>query len=308
MKTIRLPSESVPFENGCIALGNFDGVHRGHQKVITACMEYAKQKGVPAGVYTFSKHPKTVFRHFDKVVTHSEVKEVVLQTLLNPDWFILQDIDEEFLCMLPEDFVKNVLKETLKVSAVVVGAHYSFGKKGRGDTALLQKLCAEHGIEVIVVPLMYEDGILLSSTRVRELIAKGDMESASKVLGYDFFVMGEVVHGNHIGNTLGYPTINIEENIEQILPVFGVYASVAEIDGVKYESVSNVGMKPTIGSDKPLIETHLFGVNADFYGKKAKIFLKKQLRTEKRFSGLEELQAQIRIDSTKAKAYFDQVR
>ena len=308
MKTIRLPNDSVPFENGCIALGNFDGVHKGHQKVIATCMEYARKKGVPSGVYTFSKHPKTIFRHFDKVVTHSEVKEVVLETLLNPDWFILQDIDEDFLCITPEEFVKNVLKDTLKVSAVVVGEHYSFGKKGRGDTELLKALCAEQNIEVVVVPLMYEDGVLLSSTHVRELISKGDMEGASKVLGYDFFVMGEVVHGNHIGNTLGYPTINIEENIEQILPVFGVYASVAEIDGIKYESVSNVGMKPTVGTDKPLIETHIFGIDADLYGKKAKIFLKKQLRTEKRFSGLDELQAQIRIDSEKAKAYFSKAR
>ncbi len=306
MKTIRLPSESVPFENGCIALGNFDGIHKGHQKVIATCIEQAQERGVKSAVYTFAKHHKTVFGDLSKVITHTEAKKAVLLEKLKPDYLLLQDADEAFLAKAPEVFVKQILKETLKASLVVVGSHYSFGVKGVGNTDLLKALCAKEGIEVMVLPLMYEDGVLLSSTQIREYISAGNMEQANRMLGYDFFVMGEVVHGNHIGDTIGFPTINIAVNAEQILPVYGVYASVTEIDGVLYHGVSNVGLKPTVGADRPLIETHLFGVRKNFYGMQAKVSLKKQLRTEKRFSGLDELKAQIALDCAQAKAYLNQ--
>ncbi|MBR4030064.1 MAG: bifunctional riboflavin kinase/FAD synthetase [Clostridia bacterium] len=304
MKIITLPDDKINFENCCVALGNFDGMHRGHKKVILRCIEKAKEFNCASVVYTFEEHPKIVLGEDLKYITLNSAKEKIIEAYLNPDFLIFRKIDKDYLDITPQEFVTNILKEKLNAKCVVVGEHYTFGKKGEGTSILLKQLCNECGIETEIIPLLEENGSVISSTSIREAIKNGNIESANKNLGYKFFIDGEIVHGNHIGTSLGFPTINIIPDIKQILPEFGVYATKTVIDEKEYLSVTNVGVKPTIGNDSPVIETYLFDTNEDLYQKKASIIFYKKLRSEKKFLNLEELKAQIKTDEELALKFF----
>lgn len=306
MKTIYLPDDKISFDSCCVALGNFDGMHKGHQKVISCCIEEARKINCPSIVYTFKEHPKMVLGEDLKYITLNSVKEKIIKDYLNPDFLVFRKIDKDFLGISPEDFVSNIIRDKLNAKCVVVGEHYTFGKKGEGNTLLLKQLCNELGIETEIIPLLEENGSVISSTSIREAIVNGDIETANKNLGYKFFIDGEIVHGKHIGTSLGFPTINIIPKDEQILPEFGVYATKTVIDKKEYLGVTNVGIKPTIGNDSPVIETYLFDTNEDLYQKKASIIFYKKLRSEKKFLGLEALKAQIKSDQQTALKYFEQ--
>lgn len=302
MKTIRFPGEGIEGNfSSCVALGNFDGVHRGHRKVISRCIEISKKQGMLSAVYIFETHPKAFFGHDVGIITINPAKEKIIEKHLSPDYLVFQEVNSAFFDMSPEQFVETVLIEKLHARTVVVGKHYTFGKNGSGNAALLKSLCACRGITVEIMPLVHEDGVLLSSTAVRSLLLNGDVEKANKVLGYDFFIEGEIVHGNHIGAKIGFPTINVEPVPNQILPQFGVYATVTELEGQTYLGVTNIGVKPTVGSNVPVMETNLFGASGDLYGKFAKVAFKKQLRVEQQFSNLDELKRQITHDTDLAK-------
>lgn len=305
MKTIRFPGEGIDGDFcSCVALGNFDGVHRGHRKVISRCIELSKEQGMFSAVYIFETHPKAFFGHDVGIITINPAKEKIIERHLSPDYLVFQEVNSEFFNMSPEMFVESVLIEKLHAKNIVIGRHYTFGKDGMGNAALLKSLCACRGINVEIMPLVCEDGVLLSSTAVRALLLKGEVDKANKVLGYDFFIEGEIVHGNHIGAKMGFPTINVEPVKNQILPQFGVYATVTELDGKTYPGVTNIGVKPTIGSAVPVMETNLFGIDGDLYGKKATVAFKKQLRREKQFLNLDELKRQIAQDSELAKKFL----
>lgn len=306
MKIIYLPDDKISFESCCVALGNFDGMHKGHKKVISRCIERARELNCPSVVYTFEEHPKIVLGEDLKYITINSAKEKVIKEYLNPDFLIFRKIDKDFLGITPQEFATDILKDRLNAKCVVVGEHYTFGKKGEGTSVLLKQFCDDLGIETEIIPLLEENGSVISSTSIREAIVDGDIETANKNLGYKFFIDGEIVHGNHIGTSLGFPTINIIPDIKQILPEFGVYATKTVIDQKEYLSVTNVGVKPTIGNDSPVIETYLFDTNEDLYQKKASIIFYKKLRSEKKFLGLEELKAQIKADEETALKYFEQ--
>lgn len=301
MKTIRFPYDNIDSNACCVALGNFDGVHRGHRKVISRCIELSKEQGTVSAVYIFETHPKAFFGIDVGIITVNSAKEKIIERHLSPDYFVFQEVNDVFFDMSPEKFVETVLIEKLKAKTVVVGEHYTFGKNGLGDATLLKSLCESRGVNVEIMTLVKENGVVLSSTSVRSLLLEGDVETANKVLGYDFFIEGEIVHGNHIGATIGFPTINIEPVKNQILPQFGVYATVTELEDEIYLGVTNIGVKPTVGSDVPVMETNLFGASGNLYGKKATVAFKKQLRREQHFSNLDELKRQITQDSDLAK-------
>lgn len=304
MKTIEFPNDLIEFDSCCVALGNFDGVHKGHKAVISRFIEIANELGTASVVYAFKIHPKVYFNKNLSVITTNSVKEKIISETLNPDYLLFQKIDDEFLGLTPEQFVQEILINTLNAKCVVAGENYTFGKDGAGDTKYLTEICKEKGVKVEIVPLLKEDGRVLSSSTVRDFLLKGDILSANNVLGYDFFIEGEIIHGNHIGRTLGFPTINILPSDIQILPSFGVYATVTVLNSKEYKSITNVGIKPTVSSEKPIIETYIFDAEGDFYGEKAAISFKKKLRQEKKFSGLDELKKQIEIDIDEAKKAF----
>ena len=308
MKTISLTEDDIPFKSSCVALGNFDGVHKGHAKVISRCVEISKEYNCKSIVYTFKNHPNIILGKEHKSITVNSAKEMVISKNFRPDFLILQDIDESYLSLSPKEFVLEVLLNKLHAKCVVVGEHYTFGKNGSGNTELLKELCKEYNIKVEILPLLEENGTVISSTSIRKFLTEGDIESASSALGYPFFISGEVVHGNHIGHTMGFPTINIVPESVQILPEYGVYATKTTIDEKTYEGITNVGVKPTFGSDLPVVETHLFGVGKDFYEKKATVNFYKKIRSEKKFSNIGELAKQIEQDVTFAKDFFAEYR
>ena len=304
MKTVLIPQDHTQFFSSCVALGNFDGVHRGHQLLIRTCETLAKEHNLSSIVYTFFKHHRAYFGNFHEVITENSAKEYVINKLFDVDFLAFQTLDDAFLNQTPEQFVKTVLKDTLHAKIVTVGEHYSFGKGGAGDATLLKSLCENEGIKVVIVPLMTENGEMLSSTAVRRAVQCGDMDKANRILGYDFFMAGTIVHGNHIGSTIGFPTVNVVPAPDQLLPRFGVYATKTVIENKEYDGVTNIGLKPTIGSDRPVAETHLFAVHSDLYGKTAHVKFIKMLRPEQKFASIEELKAQIARDKEHAKAYL----
>ncbi len=308
MKTINFPQDEMKFDASCVALGNFDGVHKGHTKVISRCVEIAKQYNCPSVVYTFKDHPNIILGKEHKNITVNSVKEKMISKLLNPDFLVFHDIDENYLSLSPQEFVTEILVNKLHAKCVVVGEHYSFGKNGAGNAKLLKELCEKVKIKVEILPLLEENGTVISSTSIRTHLTDGDISSASSGLGYHFFISGEVVHGSHIGHTLGFPTINIAPENTQILPQFGVYATKTKIDGEEFEGITNVGIKPTFGSAFPVVETYLFGVDKDFYEKKATVNFYEKIRSEKKFLNADELKKQIKEDVNFAEKYFEEYR
>jgi len=269
-----------------VAIGTFDGVHRGHQAVI---------KGADT-VLTFDPHPLEIIHPsaLPKLIMPFGVKRDVIEGL-GVDELVVIPFDQEFAQRSAEEFIESVLIETLAAEQVSVGENFRFGAKAKGDPTML---AAREEFETRVVPLVETDGETISSTRIRALVAAGDMEGARHCLGAPFMVEGEVVSGDQRGRELGFPTANIVPDDRLAIPGHGVYAAFA--NGVP--AAVNVGVRPTFESGRGvLIETYLIDFEGDLYGTQLRVAFVERLRGEKRFAGVEELIAQMRIDVEDAK-------
>lgn len=295
---MRIFNDLIPTtENTAVALGYFDGVHLGHQKVLMQAVECKKQGLVPVA-FTFSRTPK---------------KGDGLAQILTVDQRIekLEDLGIEILYIIdfqqvrdytPEEFVEKVLKKIFNAKKVFCGFNYHFGKNGAGDSKVLETLCSQQGIGVSVADPVVIDGQVISSTLIRDYLVKGEIEKANKVLGWDFGYCGKAVKGNRIGSKLGTPTVNQFVEQERIMPKFGVYASKVTIDGVVYAGVTNIGIKPTIAGDNvPLCETWMPQYKGeDLYGRTVDTRLKAFIRSERKFESLEQLKEAIKADGETA--------
>jgi riboflavin kinase/FMN adenylyltransferase len=269
-----------------VAIGTFDGVHRGHQAVI---------KGADT-VLTFDPHPLEVIHPsaLPKLIMPFGVKRDVIEGLGVRELVVIP-FDREFAALSAEEFIEQVLIERLGAESVAVGENFRFGAKAKGDPAML---AAREEFETRVVPLVEVDGETVSSTRVRALVAAGDMEGARHCLGAPFMVEGTVVEGDQRGRELGFPTANIVPDDQLVIPGHGVFAAFA--DGVP--AAVNVGVRPTFESGRGvLIETYLIDRSEDLYGRTLRVAFVERLRGEKRFPSVEELIAQMRIDVEDAK-------
>jgi riboflavin kinase/FMN adenylyltransferase len=269
-----------------VAIGTFDGVHRGHQAVI---------EGADT-VLTFDPHPLEVIHPaaLPKLIMPFEVKRDVIEGLGVRELVVIP-FDAEFASRSAEDFIERVLIEKLRAEQVSVGENFRFGAKAKGDPAML---AARAEFETRVVPLVEVDGETVSSTRIRALVAAGDMEGARHCLGAPFMVEGTVVEGDQRGRELGFPTANIVPDDRLLIPGHGVFAAFA--DGVP--AAVNVGVRPTFESGRGvLIETYLIDRDEDLYGRTLRVAFVERLRGEKRFPSVEELIAQMRIDAEDAK-------
>jgi riboflavin kinase/FMN adenylyltransferase len=269
-----------------VAIGTFDGVHLGHQAVIDRA----------DSVLTFDPHPLEILHPaaLPKLIMTFGVKRDVIEGLGVSELVVIH-FDAEFAALSAEAFIEQVLIERLSAERVSVGENFRFGAKAKGDPAMLS---ARDEFETRVVPLVEVDGETVSSTRIRALIAAGDMEGAGRCLGAPFMVEGEVVEGDQRGRDLGFPTANIVPDDRLAIPGHGVYAAFA--NGVP--AAVNVGVRPTFDTGRGvLIETYLIDQEVDLYGKTLRVAFVKRLRGEKRFAGVEELIAQMRIDVEDAK-------
>ncbi|MFC5648976.1 bifunctional riboflavin kinase/FAD synthetase [Paenibacillus solisilvae] len=287
-----------------LAIGHFDGVHRGHQNVIRRSMEAAKAEGLQAAVMTFHPHPKEVLGQGQQYVTClTPLDDKIKRFLrLGVDVVYVIKFDLSFSAVTPAEFVEDVLRP-LQVKKAIVGFDFTFGVRGSGHAETLVSLGQpDIGVE-IVEPLM-QDGDKVSSTLIRESLLEGSPETARQLLGESYEVRGIVVHGEGRGSKIGFPTANIEPEAAYVMPRQGVYAIMADVEGKLIHGVLNMGVKPTFHEHlpKPVLEAHLFDFNGDLYGKSIMIRFISFLRTEKKFGSIDELVKQIHSDAEQARA------
>ena len=304
MKKFETIEDIVQIEPSCVALGNFDGVHVGHRQLIESAVEKAREKGLASAVFTFSNHPKSLIPGAKPVknIVYREEKEALIEAL-GVDYYFNFAFTKEIMTMPPEAFVKTFLHDMMNAKEVFCGFNYHFGYKGEGDTKMLRILGAKYGFHVNEVKAVSIDGDVVSSTLIRNMIMAGEMEECSKYLGRNYDIGGEVVVGNRLGRTIGFPTSNIMIDESMVTPPNGVYITYCIYNGTKYPSITNVGIKPTIGSFKKNMETHIFNFDKELYGKQIKVEFIKKTRDEVKFRNIGELSAQIAKDCNEAKTY-----
>ena len=287
-----------------LAIGQFDGLHEGHLSVIRTAIEQAQQAGLPASVMTFFPHPKEVMKKgdYEGYLTPPSEKERLLREL-GVSYFYVVEFDEAFSRVSPEDFVREILFP-LQVRQVVAGFDFRFGHKGAGDVELLRELGAKQ-MEVYTVPPFKIEGEKVSSSGIRKSLYEGQVLQATKWLGRPYLLRGIVVNGDKRGRTIGFPTANTQLSEPFVLPVKGVYAVKAKLREEErwMFGVMNIGVKPTFheGVTKPSVEVHLFDFNDDIYDRELTIQLYDYIRPERKFTSIDELIAQIRVDADSAR-------
>lgn len=296
---------------GVIAIGNFDGVHRGHRAVLDRALELAEARGVPALVLTFEPHPRSVFRPDVPVfrLTPAPLKARILEAIGFRS-VIEYPFDREFSQRSAEEFVQSILVDWLGASAVVTGFDFHFGKGREGGPAFLMAAGKRHDFDVTLVDAFRDEGAdVVSSSRIRSLLCEGDVAGAAGLLGYRFTVESEVIDGKKLGRTLGYPTANMALAPETELKA-GIYAvRFRRPDGSIRDGVASFGYRPTVTENgAALLETFVFDFSGDLYGEVCSVSFFGHLRDELKFDGLEPLVAQIRRDEEEARAMLSGVR
>lgn len=298
---VPLPQE---IRGGVLAVGNFDGVHRGHQRLIEAARATGARIGAPAAVLTFEPHPRAVFRPGEPLfrLTPEPVKLLVLRRL-GLDGALVRRFDREFSGLSARDFVEGFLARELGARGVVVGHDFRFGRGREGSPEVLRALADELGLACAVVePVREEGGEVVSSSAIRAALSRGEVAEANRLLGYRWFVRGEVIHGRKQGRELGYPTANIDLGEASGL-AHGIYAvRAALLDGRVVGGVASYGRRPTFDDGAPLFEPHLFDFAGDLYGQEIEVEIVGFLRGEERFDGVEALIRQMERDAEEARA------
>jgi riboflavin kinase / FMN adenylyltransferase len=291
-----------------LALGNFDGLHRGHVKIIERVKRRAAERGATSLVMTFDPHPPRVVRP-DKapplLMTTAQRLEAIAQAGMHGT--ALVRFTPELSRWDPETFVRTVLVEWLHVAEVWVGANFLFGRDRAGNFSLLRSLGARYGIRAEKIdPVRYKE-FVVSSTRIRRLISEGRVDEAGALLGHPYAIDGTVVAGSQRGRTIGVPTANLDTPNE-LIPPHGVYATTVHLDAVIHPSITNIGVRPTFGDEgRVVIETHVLGLDRDLYGRQLRLGFVQRLRDERTFAGSDELQAQIAADIARARSLFERM-
>jgi riboflavin kinase/FMN adenylyltransferase len=310
MQVIHFPDDPRParWHQPVLALGNFDGMHRGHLKIIERVRRGADERGSTAVAMTFDPHPSKIVRP-DKAPPLLMTRQQKLDALARGGMHgvAIVRFTPELAHWDPETFVRVVLIEWLHVAEVWVGANFLFGHDRSGNFSLLRSLGARYGFRAEKIdPVRYKD-FVVSSTRVRRLISEGRVDEAGALLGHYYGIEGSVVQGQKRGRSLGFPTANLcAEN--ELVPPAGVYATTVTIDGVAYPSITNIGTRPTFESGQEnVIEAHVLDFDKDLYGSKLRLGFVQRLRDEKKFDGVDTLKAQIQADRARARDLFDRM-
>lgn len=291
-------------KRSAITLGKFDGLHRGHRLLVDQVLQ-KKQEGYTAALFTFDTPPSWLFdgRVGDKILTNEERR--TLAEKFRIDILVQCPFTKEVACMEPEDFVKSVLIEKMNAGFIVVGKDFHFGHNRRGDIALLAELSNQYGYEFVVFPKKQYYGRDVSSSYIRETLRIGDMELAQKLLGYPYFIAGEVVRGKQLGRTVGIPTANQVPDAEKLLPPNGVYASKVIVADRSYYGMTNIGVRPTVeDTDRKNVETYLLDYEGELYGENIMVQLLHFERPERKFISVEELRKQLVLDIAVTKSLF----
>jgi riboflavin kinase/FMN adenylyltransferase len=310
VEVLHFPDDARPpwLVHPVLALGNFDGLHRGHLKIIERVRRGAAEHGGTPMAMTFDPHPSRVVRP-DKAPPLLMTKEQRLEAFERAgiNAIAVVRFTPELSQWDPETFVRTVLVDWLRVSEVWVGANFLFGHDRSGNFSTLRTLGQRYGFRADKIdPVRYKE-FVVSSTRVRRLVSEGRMDEAGALLGHQFYVDGRVVPGAHRGRELGFPTANLETSNE-LLPPNGVYATTVTIDGIVHPSITNVGLRPTFGdTTKTVIEAYVLAYEGDLYGRQVRLGFVQRLRDERKFEDVDALRAQIEADRRRAERLFAQL-
>ena len=296
-----LSSLNIPNYTVC-GIGNFDGIHRGHQKLIETLLQCSQTRNLDSLIFTFEPHPSKVLspNNSAKLIMTLNQKKRIMRSY-GIDHFILTPFTREFSKIEYKNFIYDILINKCRAKVVVVGYNYKFGYKGEGTAQSLKELLSKEGIYTVIIPPVTYKGETLSSTFIRSLIEKGDVKNAAEYIGRPFNVEGFVQHGNGIGKKLGFPTANISPEQELVLPARGVYAVLVSWLGNIYKGVANLGVKPTFNGSDMRLEIHLFDFNGELYGEKLEVMFIDNLRSEIKFDKAEDLVKQVQRDFVNAK-------
>ncbi|MBQ8345818.1 MAG: bifunctional riboflavin kinase/FAD synthetase [Clostridia bacterium] len=287
-----------------VALGCFDGVHLGHRAVIGRAVSLASEQGVPCLVWTFDEPPRNTFTpHSVPLLTDKSKKRQLIRSL-GADILVCGPFSSEIASLSAETFVEEILQKRLQATHVVCGFNYTFGAGGNGNTDMLIRLCQARGIGLTVLPPVTVDGVTVSSSRIREAIAKGNMETASALLGRPYGLRAPVIGGQKLARQLGFPTLNQVFWDGCAIPAYGVYVSRVRIGQRIRYGITNVGNRPTVGGRSLYAETHIFDFEDDLYGQTVTVELLHFLRKEVLFSDVEALSAQVHLDMDAARLYL----
>ena len=294
------------FTNAVITIGTFDGLHNGHRKIIELMQREADKVKGETVIITFDPHPRQIVGKENNPVflINTLAEKILLLQNLNIDHLVIIPFTEAFASQTAEEYIKDFLVNTFHPHTIIIGYDHHFGKGRSGNYKLLEAKAAENNFIVKEIPVHMLQDVTISSTKIREAILHGDIETARNFLGYDYFFTGKVITGNQLGRTIGYPTANIEiEEEQKLVPGNGVYAvtvKIISLDNKVYSGMMNIGVRPTINGIKRVIEVNIFDFNEDIYEKAITITLKKHLRSEIKFNGLEALKEQLANDKIAA--------
>ncbi len=304
MKYLRTIVDIKISDPTAITVGKFDGIHRGHNLLTTDIIS-KNADGLKSCLITFTNSPRFELSDDESPSLITNKERVFMLDNNGLDYLIECPFDKKLMETGPTEFIE-FLVNNLNMKYMVAGSDFTFGYKGAGNVDLLRELAPGFGFDLNIIDKIKKNNRDISSTYIREELKAGNIDSVNEMLGYEYFVWGEVVHGAHLGHTIGIPTINIMPEPCKLVPKFGVYVTTIDFDGRIYHGVTNVGTKPSV-SDKNIvgIETHILDYNGDLYGTFVKVTFKSFLRPEIKFASIDELQEQMSKDKIKAKDYFN---
>ncbi len=295
--------QNLKEQPGCVlTIGNFDGIHRGHQKIIKALVAKANTLGVPSIVISFSVPPESFFGRPKARLSSFRDKHLFLESL-GVEKHLLIRFNKDFSQMSAQTFVEDVLLAKLKMRCCFIGDDFRFGKDRQGDYSMLENMAKTSDFVAQKVNRVTVNGKRVSSSEIRELLRQGEFSMAEELLGRPFAIKGRIMHGEKRGRTIGFPTINISIG-RKLSPVLGVFAVLIELNKKTYHGVCNVGKRPTIGGEKILLEVNIFDFDKNVYGEHAKVLFRHRIREEMKFESVQQLQSQIASDADIARRYF----
>ncbi|MCI8662063.1 MAG: bifunctional riboflavin kinase/FAD synthetase [Hungatella sp.] len=290
-----------------VTIGKFDGRHKGHQKLLGRMMEFKRKYGYETAVFTFDMAPVSrLSGTAQKVITTNQERRNNMEKM-GIDYLAEYPFTRDVIHLSAEDFVKKILIDKMNAKAIVVGTDCGFGYQRSGNAQVLRELSGKYGYQLEVIVKEQDDKRDISSTYIKEELSRGNIEKANKLLGEPYAIHGTVVHGNHVGGpVLGFPTVNVIPPKEKFLPPFGVYVSRVLAEGIYYGGITNIGRKPTVEKESPIgVETYIFGLDKDLYGKNIEVQLLNFERPERKFGSLDQLKQQLERDKEYGLSYLD---
>ncbi len=309
MKVVQSLGQAKKILDGSVVtMGNFDGVHLGHIELLQKLVEKARMQNLQSVVLTFDPHPMQILhpdREFQRLFSIEDQIEQMRK--IGVDVFITHPFTLEFAKLSPEDFLENWLFLSLNPRELVVGYDFAFGADRKGTLHKLKEICVKNKVHLEIIPPFERNNMIVSSSKIREFIRRGEMVQAHEFLGRPYYLNGTVMHGDQRGRSLGFPTANLDV-IWKLKPRVGVYATRALVQGEEWLSMTNVGWNPTVSNNKKhvKIETHLLNFNKEIYGEEIKLMFYKFLREECKFNSLEELKIQLAVDQKNSQEFFNE--